>query len=112
MPSHLYLIFSTCPDVSSAELISRVLVQERLAACVTQLPGAVSTYRWQGEIETTKEIQLLIKTNAINLNAAIARLCALHPYQLPEAVAVQINAGLPDYLAWIDTEIDEERSPL
>ncbi|AAF83429.1 dihydroorotate dehydrogenase [Xylella fastidiosa] len=110
MASDVYLIFSTCPDLPSAEIISRVLVQERLAACVTQLPGAVSTYRWQGKIETTQEIQLLIKTNAVHVNAAITRLCALHPYRLPEAIAVQVSVGLPEYLTWINTEIDEEYS--
>ena len=107
-PSPTYLLFSTCPDAASAERIAHALVSERLAACVTQLPGARSTYRWQGRIEQSQEIQLLIKTRADVLDAAIARLQALHPDQLPEAVAVAAAGGLADYLAWIDTETRKE----
>ncbi len=103
------LLFSSCPDPASAEAIARTLVQERLAACVTRLPGAHSTYRWQGAIEHGEEIVLLIKTSAERLPAAIARLSELHPYELPEAVAVEVTAGLPAYLDWVHTETREDR---
>lgn len=104
----VFILFSTCPDAASAEHIAHALVSERLAACVTQLPGARSTYRWQGRIEQGEEIQLLIKTTAAQLDAAIARLQALHPYELPEAIALPISGGLPSYLAWIDAETRNE----
>lgn len=107
-PSPVHLLFSTCPDAASAERIAHALVSERLAACVTQLPGARSTYRWQDRIEQGEEIQLLIKTTAASLDATIARLQALHPYELPEAIALPASAGLPAYLAWIDAETHPE----
>lgn len=107
-PSPVHLLFSTCPDAASAERIAHALVSERLAACVTQLPGARSTYRWQERIEQGEEIPLLIKTTAARLEAVAARLQALHPYALPEAVAVPASGGLPAYLAWIDAETRKE----
>ncbi|MFT4249683.1 MAG: divalent-cation tolerance protein CutA [Pseudomonas sp.] len=107
-PSPAHLLFSTCPDAASAERIAHALVSERLAACVTRLPGARSTYRWQDRVEQGEEIQLLIKTTAARLDAAIARLQALHPYALPEAIALPVGTGLPTYLAWIDAETRTE----
>ena len=95
------LACSTCPDADTASAIARTLVEERLAACVTQLPGVVSTYRWQGQVETAGEVALLIKTTAERFDALAARLRELHPYELPELVAVEVRAGLPDYLAWV-----------
>lgn len=100
------LVLSTCPDPASAERIATVLVEERLAACVSLLPGARSVYRWQGAVEQSDEVQLLIKTAADRLDALVARLHSLHPYELPEIVAVDITGGLAPYLAWI---IDETR---
>jgi periplasmic divalent cation tolerance protein len=95
------LACSTCPDADTASVIARTLVEERLAACVSQLPGVVSTYRWQGQVETAGEIALLIKTTTACFDALAARLRELHPYELPELVAVEVRAGLPDYLAWV-----------
>ncbi|KOR48678.1 dihydroorotate dehydrogenase [Xanthomonas oryzae] len=104
----LHLLFSTCPDAESAERIAHALLEERLAACVTQLHGAQSLYRWNGVIERSTEVQLLIKTWDDCLPDAIARLQALHPYELPEAVAVQASAGLPAYLDWVRAETRKE----
>ncbi len=103
----LHLLFSTCPDAASAERIARALVGEGLAACVTRLPGATSLYRWQGALEESQEIQLLIKTWGDRLPAAIARLQALHPYALPEAFAIEASAALPAYLDWVQAETRE-----
>lgn len=107
-PDSTHLLFSTCPDEASAEDIARVLVGEGLAACVTRFPGARSIYRWQGGVEQAEEVQLLIKTSGDRLAAALTRLHALHPYELPEAVAVQVSAGLPAYLQWVHTQTREE----
>ncbi len=107
-PDAIHLLFSTCPDAASAERIARALVVEGLAACVTRLPGATSLYRWHGSVEESQEIQLLIKTRADRLAAAIARLQALHPYELPEALALEASAGLPAYLDWVRAETREE----
>ncbi|MBB4131301.1 MULTISPECIES: divalent-cation tolerance protein CutA [unclassified Xanthomonas] len=104
----LHVLFSTCPDADSADRIAHALLDARLAACVTQLPGAQSLYRWNGAITRSQEVLLLIKTWEDRLPDAIARLQALHPYELPEAVAVQASAGLPAYLDWVRAETRKE----
>lgn len=106
--SSLHLLFSTCPDAQSADRIARALLEERLAACVTQLRGARSLYHWNGAIKQSTEVQLLIKTWEDRLPDAIARLQALHPYDVPEAIAVQASAGLPAYLDWVRAETRKE----
>ena len=98
------LAYSTCPDAASADAIARALVAERLAACVSQLPGLRSTYRWQGQVEQADEVLLLIKTTADRLVALTARLRELHPYELPELIAVEVRAGHPAYLDWVAAE--------
>lgn len=102
------LLFSTCPDAASAERIARALVEERLAACVSRLPGMHSTYRWSGAVEQAEEVLLLVKTAADRLPALTRRLCELHPYAVPELVAVDVAAGLPAYLHWVYAETREE----
>ena len=92
----------TCPDAASAARIADALVGERLAACVNVLPGLQSLYRWQGRVERASEVLLLIKTTRARLEALSARLVELHPYELPEVLAVDIAGGLPAYLAWIE----------
>ncbi len=102
------LLLTTCPDRASAERIAHALVGERLAACVTRLEGAQSTYRWQGEVTTDAELQLLVKTTASRVEAAMARIVELHPYELPECIAVEARAGLPAYLDWIRAQTRED----
>jgi periplasmic divalent cation tolerance protein len=103
MPSAL-LCLATCPDAETAARIARVLVEERLAACVNRVPGITSTYRWQGQIHEDAEVLLLIKTTHARFEALRARLVELHPYELPELVAVGIADGLPAYLDWLAHE--------
>jgi len=91
----------TCPDAASATRIAEALVGERLAACVNLLPGVESVYRWQDRVERASEVLLLIKTTRARLDALTARVVELHPYELPEVIAVDIAGGLPGYLAWI-----------
>lgn len=91
----------SCPDASSATRIARALVDERLAACVQQLPGVTSTYRWQGALETAEEVLLLIKTSRACLPTLSKRLVELHPYETPELVALEVTGGLPAYLDWV-----------
>ena len=94
----------TCPDAGTARRIADALVAERLAACVNVLPGVTSVYRWQGKVESAAETLLLAKSTDERLEALTARIVALHPYELPEVVAVDIAGGLPGYLAWIADE--------
>ena len=95
------IVHSACPDAATADAIARVLVDERLAACVQVLPGMRSTYRWDGAIEQADEVLLVAKTRDDRLDALIARVRALHPYELPELVAVEAAGGLAPYLAWV-----------
>jgi len=103
MPKPL-LAFSTCPSAETAARIARTLVEERLAACVNRVPGAVSSYRWQGEIHEDAEVLLIIKTTRERLPALRDRLVELHPHELPELAAVEIAEGLPAYLDWLARE--------
>jgi periplasmic divalent cation tolerance protein len=97
-----------CPDPETARALAERLVDEGLAACVQVLPGVQSVYRWHGRVEHAEEALLLIKTAADRFQALSARLHALHPYELPEIVAVELAAGLPAYLAWIEHETRAE----
>lgn len=97
-------VLITCPDAASGERIAATLVEERLAACVNLLPGVRSVYRWRGAVEHAEETLLLVKTAADRLDALTDRVRALHPYELPEIIAVDIAGGLGPYLRWIEQE--------
>lgn len=99
--------FCTCPDPESAVRIADTLVEERLAACVNILPGLRSVYCWQGQVERADEALLLIKTTADRLESLQQRILALHPYELPEVIAVEAG-GLPAYLDWVVQQTREE----
>lgn len=98
------LVLCTCPDPATAAALARALVEERLAACVNQVPGLRSTYRWQGQVREDAEVLLLAKTTDAGFTALRDRLVALHPYELPEVIAVKVEAGLAGYLAWVEEE--------
>lgn len=102
---HVVLAFCTCPDAATASRIADALVGERLAACVSVLPGVQSVYRWHGAVERADEVQLLIKTVAGRMPALAERIVALHPHELPEVLAVEAAAGLPAYLEWISAQV-------
>ncbi|NOV28540.1 divalent-cation tolerance protein CutA [Methylomonas sp. ZR1] len=97
------LILCTCPDLEVADKLAGTLITQKLAACVNILPGVRSVYEWQGEIETAQEHLLLIKSPQDRYAAIEATLKSLHPYQLPEIIAVAIESGSLDYLKWIDS---------
>lgn len=98
------MVLCTCPDDAVAGEFARTLVTERLAACVQRLPITASTYRWQGQVVEEAEVLLVIKTAADRFEALSARLRKLHPYALPEIIAVPVAAGLPGYLDWLVEE--------
>jgi periplasmic divalent cation tolerance protein len=104
----LLLCLCTCPDRATARTLAHALVDERLAACVNLLPGVVSVYRWEGQVEEADEVQLLIKARPARLPALIERLRALHPYTVPELIAFEAVGGLPEYLHWA---ADQTRDP-
>jgi periplasmic divalent cation tolerance protein len=81
--------------------LARVLVEERLAACVNILPSMVSIYRWKGAVEEDHEHQMVIKTTADRVPALEARLRQLHPYELPEFLVLDVAGGGAAYLTWV-----------
>jgi len=92
---------TTCPDEKVGVQISKALVAEGLAACVNRVPGVVSTYIWGGTVQTDQEQLLLIKTTEGRFDALKARLSELHPYELPELIAIPVCAGAENYLDWV-----------
>ncbi len=108
-PHELLVVFTTLPDEESAQEVADLLVGERLAACVSILPGCRSVYRWQGSVEVADEIPLLIKTAADRYPALQARLIELHSYDVPEILAWRPDAGLPEYASWVLSETRASR---
>lgn len=97
----LVIVHTSCPDSESAGRIARCLVEEGLAACASAIPGVVSTYRWQGEVQVEQEVLLLIKTPMSRYKAVRRRILELHPYELPEIIAVEAAAAYRPYREWV-----------
>ena len=98
------LVITNCPDEETANTIALAAVEAKLAACVNILPRVQSVYRWQGKVESASEIPLFFKLTAANYPALEARIRELHPYDVPEIIALPISHGLPDYLNWVASE--------
>lgn len=99
------LVITSCPDQDTTDRIAEHLIGNQLAACAHSLPGGWSYYHWQGETHRDAEHQLLIKTRAAAFEAVQEAILSLHPYELPEIIAVPIDKGLPAYLSWIDKQV-------
>ncbi len=99
------LVFTTFPNLEIARQIATALVEKQLAACVNLLSTATSIYRWEGKIESESEIPALLKTTRAGFSALEAELRELHPYDVPEIVAVPIEEGSGTYLAWIRANV-------
>lgn len=99
------VVLATFPDANVAARIARTLVEERLAACINLVPGVRSIYQWQGAVEESAELLGLIKTTAAGVPELIARLVELHPYDVPEAIVLEISDGHAPYLAWLAGEV-------
>jgi periplasmic divalent cation tolerance protein len=95
------LVITNLPDAESARALATKLIEQRVAACVNILAPCLSIYRWEGKLEEAEEVPLLIKTSAARYAALEEAIRAYHPYELPEIVAVRVEKGLPDYLAWV-----------
>lgn len=103
MPDATFL-YVTAPDGGAAERIAEALVDERLAACVNLLADMRSVYRWEGKVERSDEVVLIVKTATDRVDAASLRIRELHPYATPCIVALPIATGNADYVAWITAE--------
>ena len=101
------VVLVTTPDDDSARAIARTLVEERLAACGNIVPGLTSIYRWQGAVEQAGETLLILKTSDDRLAAMSERVIELHPYDVPEVLALRIDAGHQPYLDWLGTGLRE-----
>lgn len=101
MPGDIVLILSTFPSVDVARTIVRTLVEEKFVACGNLIPGVESIYQWKCEIEAAAEVMGVFKTTADKSSAAMERLRALHPYEVPEILQLPIENGLPAYLQWV-----------
>ncbi len=98
------LVFTNMPDRTAALALARALVDRRLAACVNVMSPCESVYRWQGGVESAAEIPVLIKTRAERYPELESVVRELHPYELPEIIAVPIACGLTAYLDWVRAE--------
>ena len=99
------VVVTTTPDAGSAELLGRRLVDERLAACASVIPGVTSIYRWEGAIRQEGEVVMLLKTTSGAVGALRDRLLELHPYDVPEVVALPVEAGHDAYLDWVRQQV-------
>ena len=97
------LVLTTCPDDAAADRIALALVEQGLAACVNRLAPISSIYRWQGKVERATEVPLLIKTTRERYGSVEQAILHLHPYDVPEIIALPIAAGHAAYLRWIET---------
>jgi periplasmic divalent cation tolerance protein len=99
------VILSTVDSMETASKIARALVEGKEAACVNIVPGIRSIYRWEGKVCDDSELLLIIKTTEARFEAVRRRIRALHPYQLPESIAIPIIAGDQEYLAWLSSNV-------
>ena len=105
-PDSVVVVLATAPNSDVAAELADGLVSERLAACVSRVPGVLSRYRWQGTEEEATEVLLIIKTQASRSRALVRRLAELHPYEVPEILVLPVADGFPPYLDWVREETD------
>ena len=98
------LVFTNLPDREAALELAHALVERRLAACVNVLGACTSVYRWKGDLERAEEVPVLIKTRLMRYAELEGAIRALHPYELPELIAVPVVRGLPEYVDWVAEE--------
>ncbi|HYY53259.1 MAG TPA: divalent-cation tolerance protein CutA [Myxococcales bacterium] len=98
------LVLTTLPGSDTAEQLAKTLVGERLAACANILPALRSIYRWQGKVQDENEVLVLLKTHKANFARLKARILELHPYEVPEVLAIPVEQGHQAYLDWIARE--------
>jgi periplasmic divalent cation tolerance protein len=104
------LVLVTTPDSNTAELIANTLLEKELAACVNIYPGLRSLYRWEDKIQDDVEFLMMIKTRSELVDHLIPLIQKLHPYQVPEIIALPVVGGAESYLNWIASETSGNRN--
>lgn len=99
------VVLCTVPDEATAERLARGAVDAQLAACVNVLGGVRSFYRWKGEVQDERELQLVLKTDRARFDALAAWIAREHPYEVPEVLALPVVAGADSYLAWMREQL-------
>jgi periplasmic divalent cation tolerance protein len=102
--TEVVVVLVTTPTPERAAEIARAVVEERLAACGNVVPGLRSIYRWEGKVQDDAEALLVLKTTRARFELLRERVLSLHPYQVPEVIALPVEAGSAPYLAWIAAE--------
>jgi periplasmic divalent cation tolerance protein len=102
--SDAIVVLCTCPDNATAHSLAKTILGEKLAACVNLIPQITSLYCWQGEMIEAQEVQLVIKSRRTLFGVLQQRLLALHPYDVPEIIALPVLAGAPEYLQWLQEQ--------
>jgi periplasmic divalent cation tolerance protein len=105
----IVVVLCTVPDKETGRRIATHLLEAGLAACINLIPGVESVYRWKGALQTDTEILLMIKARAADYADLETTISALHPYELPEIIAVPLSNGLPGYLDWVRTVRNEAK---
>jgi len=103
--SQVIVVLVTCPSTSVARRLGVALVRRRLCACVNLLPGVESLFRWKGKLDRCREALLLIKTTARRFRRLEQAVRALHPYEVPEVIALPVSSGSRPYLRWIASSV-------
>jgi periplasmic divalent cation tolerance protein len=111
MPTDATVILTTLASEEEAVALVRALLDRRAIACGTILPGARSFYRWEGQVADEREVVVLLKSTLERVADLEAAFSELHPYKVPELLALPVHAGLERYLRWIDTETAPSDSP-
>ena len=99
------VVLTTCASLAEAEKIASALVEKRLAACVSLVPGIHSVYRWKGAIERSEEVLVLIKSSRELMRDLESEIARLHSYDVPETIALHILDGAVSYLDWMSREL-------
>lgn len=101
------VVFVTTDSLSSAAKIGKILTRKRLVACANIIPGVKSVFRWEGKIQKSDEILLILKSKKNLFDRIVQEVRRLHPYQVPEIIALPIVSGNQSYLEWIEKEVEE-----
>jgi len=106
----ILMVITNLPDRAEAERVAETLIREGAAACINILAECTSLYQWNGKLNHTREVPLLIKTTRAAYPRLESLLCELHPYELPELIAVPVTTGLPAYLNWVMQETQPRKN--